>query len=226
MPILKIRCRSVKLSSESRTPPFQRFSYGVGHVLNDIMRQLLFSFRLVFFMEVLRISAADSGWLILQKRLVHLLMSPICAVLVDRIKIPFLSSMLGKRKSWHLFATVLAAISIPLFFSPCFLCRGDGGKWQTLIYLSALNTFLAVSSTLLEIGHLSLMPVIAKYQTEAVELSALRFASHLLYYLFFFICLFIYLFFCILLFWGIEGEDKTALPLRTNKSYCRIILQG
>ena len=182
MPMLKFHCQSVKLSSESRTPPFQRFSYGVGHVLNDIMRQLLFSFRLVFLMEVLSISAADSGWLILQKRMVHVLMSPICAVLVDRINIPFLSSKLGRRKSWHLFATVLAAISIALFFSPCFLCRGDDGKWQILVYLATLNTFLAVSGNILEIGHLSLMPVIAKDQTEAVELSALRFASHLLYF--------------------------------------------
>ena len=180
MPILKFHFRPIKLSSESRPPAIQRFSYGVGHVINDIMRQLLFSFRLVFFMEVLSISAADSGWLILQKRLIHLVMAPISAALVDRINIPFLSRKLGRRKSWHLFATVLAAISIQLFFSPCFLCRGDGGQWQIMIYFSILNTFLAVAASLLDIGHLSLIPVIAKDQSEAVELSALRFANHLL----------------------------------------------
>ena len=63
MPLLKLRCPSVEPSSESsRTPAIQRFSCGVGHVMNDLMRQLLYSFQLVFFMEVLGISAANSGW--------------------------------------------------------------------------------------------------------------------------------------------------------------------
>ena len=35
MPLLKLRCRSVEPSSESsRTPAIQRFSCGVGHVMN------------------------------------------------------------------------------------------------------------------------------------------------------------------------------------------------
>ena len=42
---------------ETRTPFIQRFACGVGHVINDIMRQLQFSFRLVFFMQVLGLSA-------------------------------------------------------------------------------------------------------------------------------------------------------------------------
>ena len=182
MPLLKLRCRSFELSSESQTPALQRFSCGVGHVINDIMRYLFHSFQLVFFMEVLGISAVNSGWLILQKQLVQALMAPVCAMLVDRIDVPFLSGKLGRRKSWHLFATVLAAVFLPLFFSPCFLCNGDGGQWQIMIYFSILNTFLAVAGSLLDIGHLSLIPVIAKDQSEAVELSALRFANHLLHF--------------------------------------------
>ena len=181
MPLLSFRCRSVELTSESRTPAIQRFSFGVGHVINDIIRQLLYSFRLVFFMEVLGISAANSGWLILQKQLVQAVLFPLCAMLVDRIDIPFVSRKLGRRKSWHLFATVLAAIFLPLFFSPCFFCSADGGQWQIVIYFSILGTFLAVVNVLLDIGHLSLIPVIAKDQNEGVELSALRFAIHLLH---------------------------------------------
>ena len=180
MPALKIRCRSFELSSESQTPAFQRFSCGVGHVINDIKRYMFHSFQLVFFMEVLGISAVNSGWLILQKQLVQLVLVPVCAILVERIDVPFLSRKIGRRKSWHLFATVLTAVFLPLFFSPCILCNGDGGQWQIMIYLSILNTILAVAGSLLDIGHLSLIPVIAKDQSEAVELSALRFANHLL----------------------------------------------
>lgn len=48
-----------------------------------------------------------------------------------------------------------------------------------MVYFSILSTFLAVSGSLLDIGHLSLIPVIAKDQNETVELSALRFVNHL-----------------------------------------------
>ena len=48
---------------QTRTPFIQRFACGVGHVINDIMRQLQFSFRLVFFMQVLGLSAEMlAGW--------------------------------------------------------------------------------------------------------------------------------------------------------------------
>ena len=161
---------------ESRTPFFQRFACGLGHAINDITRQLFFSFRLVFFMEVLRLSAPNSGWLILEKQLVHAVMSPVCAILVDRIRVPFLSRKLGKRKSWHLCATILEAVFVPLFFGPFYFCQSsDSGQGRMMIYFGILNVILGVAGSLLDISHLSLIPFIAKNQMEAVELTAWRF---------------------------------------------------
>ena len=51
--------------SENRTAFLQRFSCGVGSVLYDITRPLLASFRLVFHMNVLGLSAANAGWVVL-----------------------------------------------------------------------------------------------------------------------------------------------------------------
>ncbi|XP_068708278.1 major facilitator superfamily domain-containing protein 12-like [Montipora foliosa] len=167
--------------AESRTPFFQRFACGVGHAINDITRQLFFSFRLVFFMNVLGLSAENSGWLILEKKLVHTVMTPICAILVDRIHVPLLSRKLGKRKSWHLCATILLAVFVPLFFTPCYFCQSsDSGQERMMIYFGILNVILGVAGSLLDISHLSLIPLIAKDQMEAVELSAWRTAfTHL-----------------------------------------------
>ena len=146
-------------------------------MIDDIFRQLLFSFRLVFFMRVLGLSAANAGWLILQKQLAHVVFSSICAFLVDGINIPFLSRKLGRRKSWLLIGTALEAIFIPLFFSSCFPCQSDGGQWQLMIYIGILNTILALAGTLMNIGHLSIIPAIAKDQSEVVEMSAWRFVA-------------------------------------------------
>ncbi|XP_073240513.1 major facilitator superfamily domain-containing protein 12-like [Porites lutea] len=161
-------------ASNSGTPAIQRFCCGVGHVIDDILRQLLFSFRLVFFMKVLSLSAANAGWLILQKQLAHVVFSPFCAFLVDSINIPVLSRKLGRRKSWLLIANIVEAVFIPLFFSTCFLCQSDGGQWQRMVYIGVLNTILAFAGTLMNVGHLSIIPVIAKNQSEALEMSAWR----------------------------------------------------
>ena len=168
------------------TPLFQRLACGLGHVLNDITRQLLFSFRLVFFMNVLGISAENSGWLALEKQLVHAAMAPVCAVLVDRVHIPVVSKKFGKRKCWHLLGTVLEAVFVPLFFSAYYLIRNEDGQTERMmmIYFGILNVLLGFGGSLLEIAHLSLIPVIAKNQMEAVELSALRFVHELFIFLF------------------------------------------
>ena len=162
-------------ASNSGTPAIQRFCCGVGHVIDDILRQLLFSFRLVFFMKVLSLSAANAGWLILQKQLAHVVFSPLCAFLVDSINIPVLSRKLGRRKSWLLIANIVEAVFIPLFFSTCFPCQSGGGQWQRMVYIGVLNTILAFGGALMNVGHLSIIPVIAKNQSEAVEMSAWRF---------------------------------------------------
>ena len=178
---LYLRHRSYDLKespAESRTSFFQRFSCGLGHAINDITRQLLFSFRLVFFMNVLGLSATNSGWLILEKQLVHTVISPVSAILVNRIRVPFLSRKLGKGKSWHLCATILEAVFVPLFFTPCYLFQRDNRQERLLIYFGILNVILGVAGSLLDISHLSLIPFIAKDQMEAVELSAWRFVHN------------------------------------------------
>lgn len=63
MKISKLCCRrSAWSNSESRTPVFQRFSCGIGGILCEITSQNV-SFRLVFFMNVLGLSATNARWL-------------------------------------------------------------------------------------------------------------------------------------------------------------------
>ena len=173
----KMCCRNTEADLKAETPLLQRFSCGVGHVMNDITRQLLFSFRLVFFMKILGLSAANAGWLVLFGLITAAASSPLTAFLIDKINIPLLSRKLGRRKSWHLIGTVIGVIVIPLYFSPCFLCPRDSGEWQKMIYIAILNIIVSFTFSLREIGHLSIIAVIAKDQGEAVELNAWRFVT-------------------------------------------------
>ena len=175
MGISKLCCHNSESGLNSRTPVFQRFACGVGHVMNDITRQLLFSFRLVIFMQVFGLSAANAGWLMLYGLIIVAVSSAICAFLIDNVKIPYLSKRLGRRKAWHLIGIVVGAIVTPFYFSSCFLCQSDQGQWQLMIYIPVLNTILSFSFGLMEISHLSIIPAIAKDQSEAVELNAWRY---------------------------------------------------
>ena len=177
----KLCCRNTEADLKSERPLLQRFSCGAGHVMNDITHQLLFSFRLVFFMKVLGLSAAITGWLTLLGLITVGASAPLTAFLVDKINIPLLSRKLGRRKSWHLIGTVIGVIVIPLFFTPCFLCPRDGGEWQKIMYIATLNAILSFAVSLMEIGHLSIIAVIAKDQGEAVELNAWRFVTVVMY---------------------------------------------
>ena len=127
-------------------------------------------------MNVLGLSPENAGWLVLQKQMVHTIMAPLCAILVDRVYIPLVSKKLGKKKTWHLLGAVLQAVFVPLLFTANYLIRSEDGKTEQMmmIYFGILNVILAFGDTILDISHLSLISVVSKDQMEAVELSALR----------------------------------------------------
>ena len=102
----------------------ERLSCAVGNVFNDIYTQLLFSFEILFFMKVLELSASQAGLLVLIGEISEALVSLIPEYLGHYINVPFQSSKIGRRKSWHLLATFLMVIGIPFLFNECFLCDG------------------------------------------------------------------------------------------------------
>ena len=165
-------------ASQNRTSFFQQFSCGVGHVINDVTIRLLASFRLVFLMKVVGMSASNVGWLTLYSFFVGgIVFRPIVGYLCDKVNIPVLSRKHGKRKSWHLIGTFLTAFSVPLSFSSCFVCSSQPSEWQLMLYYFLITTVVSLSISFVEIAHLSIIPVVAKNPTEAVNLNALRYGN-------------------------------------------------
>ena len=124
MGVSKCFGRYNKEDSETRSPFLQRFSCGVGSVLYNITCPLFSSFRLVFHMNVLGLSASNAGWIVLYGQASQAILSILAAFFIDRINIPFLTRKLGRRKSWHLIGAVLggsnrhSALLQPLFSLP------------------------------------------------------------------------------------------------------------
>ncbi|XP_066024041.1 major facilitator superfamily domain-containing protein 12-like [Pocillopora verrucosa] len=153
----------------------QQFSCGVGHVINDVTRRLLQSFRMIFLMRVVGISATNAGLITLYSFFAGaLLFAPTAGFLCDKVKIPVLSRRLGKKKSWHLFGTIAATIGVPLLFSQCLVCGSGTSEWVVLLYYFSIATVISFSKNFVDISHLSIIPVLAKDQSEAAKLTALR----------------------------------------------------
>ena len=166
-------------AKRKRTHIIQQFSFVVGHVINDVTRLLLMSFRLVFLMKVIRMSASNAGWIELFSRVIIAVISfrPMAGYLCDKVSIPLLSRRHGKKKSWHLIGTVLQVVSMPLLFSNCFVCSSEPSQWELIAYYGIINTLGGVSIIIIETAHLSLIPFIAKDQNEAVKLNGLRYET-------------------------------------------------
>ena len=159
----------------------ERITCSVGNVFNDLFVQLFFSFEILFFMKVLELSASQAGLMMLIGQVSDSLMSLISGYLGDNVNVPFLSNKIGRRKSWHLMATVLMAISVPLLFNECFLCGGRDPSRLSLVYFGFFSALVTACFSVVEINHLAFINTVAENAEEFTALTALRFVLKNLY---------------------------------------------
>ena len=156
----------------------ERLSCGVGNVFNDLYRQLLVSFEILFFMNVVQLSASQAGLVVLIGQIVDAAISPLTGYLGDRVNVPLLSSKIGRRKSWHLVATAVMMISFPLLINRCFLCDNKDQSWLPLVYFGFLSGVTNLCYNMVEINHLAFIWTVAEKVDECTALSAVRFAFY------------------------------------------------
>ena len=124
----------------------QRFSCGFGIVLNEVFRQMYISFSIIFLMQVIGLSASQAGLAMLIGQTTDAFTSPITGFLGDRVRIPFISKKLGRRKSWHLVGTVMMAGGLPLLFNRCLVCNDyQGVSWLKPFYFYCVMVIINVA---------------------------------------------------------------------------------
>ena len=159
---------------ENKTPLRQKLSCAAGHVLNDLVLQMALSFHLVFFIKVAGLPGGQAGWIILVALAVSAFAAPLAGYCSDRFTIPLISRAVGKRKAWHLIGVILMTIFFPLLFTRCLICHDTSPQWVKLAYYMITVILINMAFPNLDIGHLSIISVVAKNQEESVELYVLR----------------------------------------------------
>ncbi|KAF5898145.1 major facilitator superfamily domain-containing protein 12, partial [Clarias magur] len=80
-------------------PPVRRFTYAVGHVLNDLCASMWFTYLLLYYQSVLSFRDSTAGLLLLVGQIADGVATPLIGYESDRT--PGCGAY-GKRKSWHL----------------------------------------------------------------------------------------------------------------------------
>lgn len=151
----------------------QRFSFGVGHVLNDLCASMWFSYLLLFFHKVLNFSNANAGYLLLVGQIADGIATPLVGYESDQRGDLF---KYGKRKTWHLLGTLSVILSFPPLFMRCIGCSVNTPEYAQFIYYVPFVVVFQCGWATTQINHLALIPELALDRAEKVNLNAIRYA--------------------------------------------------
>jgi Na+/melibiose symporter-like transporter len=157
-----------------RTPFKQKVCYGVGHIFNDLCIQAWFSYLLIYFTKVVKLSPVNAGYIFLVSQIADALSTPFIGYACDKRISKRIEERYGNKKIWHLIGCAGIALVWPFLYSPCLFC-GEGAKeWMVVTYYGIWTALFSFFWPMVEISHLSLLPHVARRAKDALELGAIR----------------------------------------------------
>ncbi|GFN80566.1 major facilitator superfamily domain-containing protein 12 [Plakobranchus ocellatus] len=139
----------------------QRFSYGVGHVLNDLTASMWFSYLLIFLQKVDLFSNFLAGNLMLIGQVSDALFTPFIGYESDRTK--------GLLK----LGTFCVMATFVFLFSECITCSNSPNIAQ-FVYYTPFVVIFQFGWAATQISHLSFSSDITPYKHERVTLQSIR----------------------------------------------------
>lgn len=163
-----------RVQSPGHLPWYRKFSYGVGHVFNDLCASMWFTYLVLFYHKVVLLENTYAGLLILIGQVADAAATPIIGFLCDKTHVRY-----GRRKLWHLIGTIMVAISLFFFWHTCFPCKYDENGvpyplWGVIWYFSVPIIIFQFGWASVQISHLSLIPELTDDKHERVGLNAIR----------------------------------------------------
>lgn len=144
----------------------EKFSYGLGDLASNLVFAALSSFIVIFWTDVVQITAATAGLIILVSKIWDGINDPIMGFIIDRTK-----STHGKARPWLIWSSIPFAISAVLVF-----CAPNLSPQMRVVY--AFITYILVTSlyTMINIPYGVLAAKMTTDQNERGSLNVFRMA--------------------------------------------------
>lgn len=175
-------------SNVVQLPTRLRWSYGVGHVLNDLTASFWFSYLLVFLRSVLQFHGTAAGLLLLIGQLADGIATPVAGFLSDkttRIRAEHLllrenseskSHRIGGagRKVWIGVGSLVLGLTYPPVFHGDIFNIPQSSTAARVAYYSVFIITLQFAWACVQVSHLAMVPELTPAQGERVYLNSLR----------------------------------------------------
>ena len=162
------------MEKKAKNSVYSWLACGLGGTFNAIWRHVSSSFGLVFYMSVIGLTNSQAGLVRAVGQITCVMSTAIFGYLCDKVDVPYLSNRLGRKKTWHLLPTVLMAFFVLMAFSRCFACNESTPSWVSFVYFMIAYGGAGFMFGAADVAHLSIIPVIAKDQDEAMILTSFR----------------------------------------------------
>jgi Na+/melibiose symporter-like transporter len=166
---------------------YRKLAYATGNFITVLSISIWFPYNLVFFQNVLGLSASAAGNIVLISQIGGAISTPFIGTWSDQCYCP----IPGRRKVFHLMGII--CISCVLFFLwyDCLGCY-DVAEPYKILYYSSFAIVFQFSWASIQIGQLALLPELCSQKKTQVQLNSMRYSFTIIANLIIFGC-----------FWGL-----------------------
>ena len=146
---------------------FTVFSFGFGHIQNDLYGTMWFGYMLIYYTMVLELSNEAAGMLMMIGQIADGIGTILVGYLITRSKHFWFNRKYGNKKSWHLLGTVLSLVTFPLMFRKCVLSEHlIISETILVIYYAFVNTICWFGWAATQISHLSMITATSSHRED------------------------------------------------------------
>ncbi|XP_050437782.1 major facilitator superfamily domain-containing protein 12-like [Adelges cooleyi] len=150
-------------------------TYGVGHVLNDMVASMWFTYAMVYYHYVVQLSSINTGIVIFVGQITDAVATAAIGVLSDKVNLSWIDRY-GRRKTWHLFGSLLVNISLPFAFSPpAFPVDSNVSEVQMCLYYCFYIVIFQIGWAAIENSHMALVSDLTPLRDERTALLSIRY---------------------------------------------------
>lgn len=133
-----------------------RIACKTGHILNNLTSSVWYSYALLYFQDVVGLSATTAGMIFCISQIIMAASSLVISFGHDkRMWKPF--SPYGRRKAWHIIGSAGVLFSWPFIFIPCLFCEDHSSNVLLGAYYLLAAALYSISWPLAEVSYYSLM---------------------------------------------------------------------